>query len=78
MMPKGSLKIVPGVAEVRFLPVVEPADYASREELMVAVRGAMSRRWRSERLFQEGVVALSPIRRCRMASASFLLAKGPT
>lgn len=43
MMPKGSLKVVPGVAEVRFLPVVEPADYASREELMVAVRGAMER-----------------------------------
>jgi len=35
------LKIVPGVAEVRFLPVIEPADYASREELMAAVRGAM-------------------------------------
>ena len=43
MMPKGSLKIVPGVAEVRFLPVVEPTDYASREELMVAVRGEMER-----------------------------------
>src|SRR5665213_2263583 len=41
MMTKGSLKVVPGVAEVRFLPVVEPADYASREELMAAVRGAM-------------------------------------
>jgi 1-acyl-sn-glycerol-3-phosphate acyltransferase len=38
MMPKGSLKIVPGEAVVRFLPVVEPAHFASHEELMKAVR----------------------------------------
>jgi 1-acyl-sn-glycerol-3-phosphate acyltransferase len=41
MMPKGSLKVVPGTAVVRFLPVIEPGDFASREELMAAVRGAM-------------------------------------
>ena len=39
MMPKGKLTIVPGEAVVRFLPVVDPADFASREELMEAVRG---------------------------------------
>jgi 1-acyl-sn-glycerol-3-phosphate acyltransferase len=41
MMPKGSLKIVPGEAVVRFLPVVEPGNYASREALMRAVREEM-------------------------------------
>jgi len=44
MMPKGTLKITkPGMAVVRFLPAIEPADYATREELMMAVRGAMER-----------------------------------
>jgi 1-acyl-sn-glycerol-3-phosphate acyltransferase len=43
MMSKGSLKIVPGEAVVRFLPVVEPGDFATREALMDAVRGAMER-----------------------------------
>ena len=43
MMRKGSLKIVPGEAVVRFLPVIEPEDYATREELMGAVRGAMEK-----------------------------------
>jgi 1-acyl-sn-glycerol-3-phosphate acyltransferase len=41
MMRKGSLKIAPGEAVVRFLAAVEPGDYASREELMGAVRGRM-------------------------------------
>jgi 1-acyl-sn-glycerol-3-phosphate acyltransferase len=41
MMPKGSLKVLPGEAVVRFLEAVEPGDYASREELMGAVRGRM-------------------------------------
>jgi 1-acyl-sn-glycerol-3-phosphate acyltransferase len=41
MMRKGSLKVVPGEAVVRFLPVVEPGDYATREELMAAVRERM-------------------------------------
>ena len=43
MMPKGTLKIKPGEAVVRFLPVIEPADYATREALMAAVRGAMEK-----------------------------------
>jgi 1-acyl-sn-glycerol-3-phosphate acyltransferase len=41
MMRKGSLKIYPGEAIVKFLPVIRPADYATREDLMDAVRNAM-------------------------------------
>jgi 1-acyl-sn-glycerol-3-phosphate acyltransferase len=41
MMSKGSLKLKPGEAVVRFLPVLEPGEFGSREELMVAVRGRM-------------------------------------
>jgi 1-acyl-sn-glycerol-3-phosphate acyltransferase len=41
MMPKGSLKLVPGEAVVRFLPVMWPGEYATKEALMEAVRGAM-------------------------------------
>jgi 1-acyl-sn-glycerol-3-phosphate acyltransferase len=41
MMRKGSFAVDPGVARVEFLKAIEPADYASREELMVAVRGAI-------------------------------------
>lgn len=41
MMPKGKLTLKPGTAVVRFLPVVEPTAFASREEMMAAVRAAM-------------------------------------
>ena len=41
MMPKGTLQIEPGEAVIRFLPAIRPQDYASREELMEAVRSAM-------------------------------------
>lgn len=41
MMRKGSLRITPGAADVRFLPAVRPEAFASMEELMEAVRGAM-------------------------------------
>ena len=41
MMAKGGLKIVPGVATVRFLPAIRPADFATREDLMEAVRDRM-------------------------------------
>jgi 1-acyl-sn-glycerol-3-phosphate acyltransferase len=41
MMRKGSYKVYPGEAVVRFLPVIRPADYATKEELMDAVRGSM-------------------------------------
>lgn len=43
MMSKGSLKVIPGEVVVRFLPVMEPEDFATREELMAAVRGEMER-----------------------------------
>ena len=38
MMRKGSLKIFPGTATVRFLPAIHPQNFASREDLMDAVR----------------------------------------
>jgi 1-acyl-sn-glycerol-3-phosphate acyltransferase len=41
MMRKGSLKIYPGEAVVRFLPVLRPENYATKEELMDAVRAEM-------------------------------------
>lgn len=43
MMPRDSLKIRPGVAEVQFLPPRRPQDFRSREELLHAVRGDMER-----------------------------------
>jgi 1-acyl-sn-glycerol-3-phosphate acyltransferase len=43
MMHKGSAAITPGVAKVRFLPVIEPSQYANREETMRAVREAIAR-----------------------------------
>lgn len=48
MMRKGSFAIVPGVARVEFLNVIEPGKYASREELMAAVRGAIDEALPSE------------------------------
>ena len=41
MMRKGSFRIYPGEAVVRFLPVVWPEQFAGREELMQAVRDEM-------------------------------------
>jgi 1-acyl-sn-glycerol-3-phosphate acyltransferase len=41
MMPKGSQRITPGEAYVRFLPPIRPQDASSREELMQRVRAAM-------------------------------------
>ncbi|MBB5055891.1 1-acyl-sn-glycerol-3-phosphate acyltransferase [Granulicella aggregans] len=41
MMRKGSFAITPGVARVEFLKAIEPGEYASRDELMAAVRGAI-------------------------------------
>jgi 1-acyl-sn-glycerol-3-phosphate acyltransferase len=38
MMRKGSLKLYPGEAVVRFLPTLRPANYDSKEQLMEAVR----------------------------------------
>jgi 1-acyl-sn-glycerol-3-phosphate acyltransferase len=42
MMKKGSSAITPGVARVRLLPVIESSDYATREDLMRAVRNAIA------------------------------------
>lgn len=42
MMGKGTWRIVPGEARVQMLPVVEPGEYRSREELLRAVRDAIA------------------------------------
>jgi 1-acyl-sn-glycerol-3-phosphate acyltransferase len=42
MMAKGSLRIRPGTAHVVFHAPVYPKDYASREELLEAVRAAIA------------------------------------
>ena len=39
---KGSLRIHPGTAHVIFHPPIDPANFASREELMQAVRAAIA------------------------------------
>lgn len=41
MMRKGSVAIRPGVARVEFLQALWPKDFATREELMTAVRARM-------------------------------------
>ncbi len=43
MMGKGTLRITPGEAIVQFLPARRPAEFASREALMAAVREDMER-----------------------------------
>jgi 1-acyl-sn-glycerol-3-phosphate acyltransferase len=42
MMGKGSLRIRPGVAHIVFHAPVYPADFATREELLAAVRDAIA------------------------------------
>ncbi len=42
MMRKGSIAITPGVAQVRLLPAIDPAQYETREELLKAVRKAIA------------------------------------
>ena len=41
MMRKGSFAVMPGVARVEFLKVIEPGNFATRDALMAAVRGAI-------------------------------------
>jgi 1-acyl-sn-glycerol-3-phosphate acyltransferase len=41
MMRKGSSAIRPGLARIQLLPVIEPSQYETREELMAAVRSAI-------------------------------------
>ena len=42
MMRKGSAAITPGVARVQLLPAIDPSQFATREELMRAVREAIA------------------------------------
>jgi 1-acyl-sn-glycerol-3-phosphate acyltransferase len=42
MMRKGSSAITPGLARVQFLPVIEPSQFATRDELIAAVRRAIA------------------------------------
>jgi 1-acyl-sn-glycerol-3-phosphate acyltransferase len=42
MMHKGSVAIAPGVARMQVLPVIEPSQFETREELIKAVRGAIA------------------------------------
>jgi 1-acyl-sn-glycerol-3-phosphate acyltransferase len=42
MMAKGSLRIRPGTARIVFHEPIRPSDFATREELMEAVRGAIA------------------------------------
>jgi 1-acyl-sn-glycerol-3-phosphate acyltransferase len=42
MMKKGSWAITPGDAQVQLLPLIESSDYATRDDLMKAVRNAIA------------------------------------
>ena len=42
LMAKGSMRIQPGIAHIVFHPPIYPRDYATREELMAAVRAAIA------------------------------------
>jgi 1-acyl-sn-glycerol-3-phosphate acyltransferase len=42
MMRKHSAAVTPGVAKVQFLPAIDPAEYATRDELMRAARAAIA------------------------------------
>ncbi len=42
MMAKGSIRIEPGIAHITFHPPLNPHDFATREELMDAVRTAIA------------------------------------
>jgi 1-acyl-sn-glycerol-3-phosphate acyltransferase len=41
-MAKGSLRIRPGTAHIAFHPPVYPGDFATREDLLEAVRRAIA------------------------------------
>ena len=42
MMRKGSNAITPGLAQIQLLPAIEPSNFATREELLLAVRNAIA------------------------------------
>jgi hypothetical protein len=51
-MPKGSQRITPGEAYIRFLAPIRPQDVSSREELMERVRAAMEEELERRRAIQ--------------------------
>jgi 1-acyl-sn-glycerol-3-phosphate acyltransferase len=53
MMPKGTLRITPGEAYLRFLPPIHPQDAPSREDLMERVRAAMEAELERRRTVQQ-------------------------
>ena len=42
MLPKGSLRIHPGIAHVTFHPPIDPGGFTTREDLMQAVRASIA------------------------------------
>jgi 1-acyl-sn-glycerol-3-phosphate acyltransferase len=42
MMKKGSLRITPGTAHLTFHPPIYPSDFATRDELLRAVRAVIA------------------------------------
>lgn len=42
MMRKGSFALTPGLSQIQLLPPIEPSDYATREDLLKAVRLAIA------------------------------------
>jgi 1-acyl-sn-glycerol-3-phosphate acyltransferase len=52
MMPKGTQRITPGEAYIRFLAPIRPQDVPSREELMERVRAAMEEELERRRAIQ--------------------------
>jgi 1-acyl-sn-glycerol-3-phosphate acyltransferase len=42
MMRKGSNAIAPGLARIQLLPAIEPSHYATREQLLLAVKNAIA------------------------------------
>jgi 1-acyl-sn-glycerol-3-phosphate acyltransferase len=53
MMPKGSQRITPGEAYIRFLAPIRPQDSASREDLMERVRAAMEQELERRRTIEK-------------------------
>jgi len=53
MMPRGSQRITPGEAYVRFLAPIRPQDATSREDLMNRVRTAMEQELERRRAIEE-------------------------
>jgi 1-acyl-sn-glycerol-3-phosphate acyltransferase len=42
LMPRGSLKVRPGMVRIVFHPPLDPGDFATREDLMEAVRASIA------------------------------------